>query len=511
MSALAFEIENVNSPVMVHKTAEGGLLVAPDHTGSEFGASSQGSLPSTQTTAPVNYDGAVYNPNVPPTPRAYHYDGLIPTGYFCLWLGARKAEKSLFALQKAMCDACGANWLTYLNLLGPVPVLYIDSENHSHDIDERYREHVQAFTREQQELIHRNLRIVKAVELKERGINIELSNAEFWAYLAQKHADAQVIYLDCWYQLTSIKPGDAITARKAVEAFKEYFPKKTIFLLHHTANESKESRAKTNPVWLRVTGAERWSGNISEQSVLTKIAELVICQERYEPKDEEGLAETSVIDFQVFSRSSTGTPLMSFEADYGDESKGEDLRYRRRMTNILTTPAAAMLRALSGNGRSAVVFRSIPEIIKSAAKQKSAREYTAVRELILKGYLLQGRTPNGYEYRLRSDSAVEAALDAADSSPAAQKSAVDFLREKLCFADGTPNPDGIPRECLQQMVTATDITWQAVRQAKTRLKVIDETRHGQIFWRWPDKSKKAKQNKLPTGEQLTISEPDIPF
>jgi hypothetical protein len=185
------------------------------------------------------------------------------------------------------------------------------------------------------------------------------------------------------------------------------------------------------------------------------------------------------------------------------------------MVTSLTKPAAAMLRALSGNGRSKVRWQSIPAIIKSAAKVKSAREYSAVRELMLKSYILQERTPTGYEYRLQADSAVAAALDAADSTPAAQQSAAEFLRANLCFADGTPIPGGVPRDSLQQVAQNSDTSWEAVRRAKPRLKVVDETRDGTIYWKWPEKLKKPKKSK--TAEQPTLksttsgSDADIPF
>lgn len=455
------------------------------------------------------YAAATYDPSAPQELRQYHYDGILLVGYLCLWLGARKAEKSLFALWKAMCDACGANWISFQNMLGPVEVLYFDAEDHASDIDDRYREHIQAFTPEQQKLIKKNLHIKKGTELKQLGIDIEYTNAELWSFLAAEFPNVQSVYLDCWYELNSIKAGENVAARKAVEQFRRYFSDKTVFILHHTGNESKESRAKESPVWLRVMGAERWSGNISYHSVLTKLAELIICQERYEPKDDEGLAEVSFIDFQLFSRSSSGTPLLSFENDYGDETKGEEWKYRRKMITSLSQPALAILRALSGNGRSQIRFLSIPALFKSAGKQKSAREYRAVRELIIKGYILYERTADGVEYRLRDDG-VEGPtanmMAEAAKSPAAQKSAGDFLKASLLFADKTPNP-GVPRDSLQQAAQAADLSWDAVRQAKTRLGVDDETRGGVIYWKWPQKVKKSKKSRASEREE----QPHIPF
>jgi RecA-family ATPase len=62
---------------------------------------------------------STYDFTAPRTQRKYDYDGLVVTGVYCLWLGARKAEKSLFALRKAMHDASGRDWFNHKNMIGP--------------------------------------------------------------------------------------------------------------------------------------------------------------------------------------------------------------------------------------------------------------------------------------------------------------------------------------------------------------------------------------------------------
>lgn len=311
------------------------------------------------------------------TKRVYDYDELIPHGYFVLWLGARKAEKSLFALRKSMHDACGKDWFRYRNTRGPVDVLYFDTENDDCDIQDRYTEIIQEFSPDEQRLIRANLQVVSGTALKKNGVDIEWTDSPFWQGLATEHANAQVVYLDCFYQLHSERAADNQRQKRALEFFESIFPERTIFLLHHTGRESDESLQKKKPNWLRIIGPERWSNKCSGGSVITKKAELIFCQERYQERDREGY---SCIDFQTFGRSSEESPLMSFEVDYGNGA--EPFKYRRQQVLRLSALAASVLQKLRGRG---------PWKSKYAIGQESGgvggRNYRAISELIGKGAL----------------------------------------------------------------------------------------------------------------------------
>jgi hypothetical protein len=120
-------------------------------------------------------------------------------------------------------------------------------------------------------------------------------------------------------------------------------------LLHHTGRESQESLLRKNPAWLRVPGAERWSNKSAGGNVLTKKAELIICQEKYVERDAEGIENDSFIDFQAYSRSSSGLVLYSFEPIFfGEEVNGDapEYKFRRKMVVKLSSLAAQ-----AGEGR----------------------------------------------------------------------------------------------------------------------------------------------------------------
>ena len=338
--------------------------------------------------------------------RIYDYDELIPHGYFVLWLGARKAEKSLFALRKSMHDACGKDWFRYRNALGPVGVLYFDTENDNCDIEDRFTEIIQEFSPDEQKLIRANLHVVSGTSLKKNGFDIEWTNKAFWQGLAKEHADKQVVYLDCFYQLHSERAVDNQGQKQVLEFFERLFSERTIFLLHHTGRESDLSLQRKKPNWLRIIGPERWSNKCSGGSVITKKAELIFCQERYQERDRDG--GYSCIDFQTFGRSSEESPLMSFEVDYGNGT--EPFKYKRQQVLRLSALAASLLQKLKGRG---------PWKSKYAIGQESGgvggRNYRAISELIGKGALK--RRSDGTYFVVDAEAGVAQKPDQRDPLP----------------------------------------------------------------------------------------------
>jgi hypothetical protein len=416
---------------------------------------------------------AEYDINAPRTERKYDYDGLVVTGAYCLWLGARKAEKSLFALRKAMHDACGKNWFNHKNMVGPVKVLYFDTENDKTEVDERYREIVTEFTESEQALIRKNLSLVLGKELKRRSIDIEFDNKTLWEHLQHEHRHTHVVYLDCWYQLQSIKATDNQTQKIVLEMFEKYFPKTTIFLLHHTARESEDSLLRKNPAWLRILGAERWSNKSSGGNVLTKKAELIICQERYVERDEEGVENDWFIDFQAYSRSSPSSILFSFEPVFGEEIDGvvREYKYRRKMVVKLSSLAAKAAKKLQGKGP----WKSRYDLTKEVG-MVGGKQYRAIDELIVKGFIVH----EGDEFFL-NEVGYDEAIDLSAENVVAVKTAAALLDELLLRPDQTPN-DGVPYDFIKARAEADGLDMKSVRRARERRKAKTENRNGMVYW-----------------------------
>lgn len=403
--------------------------------------------------------------------RTWDYDGLIARGVYCLWLGARKAEKSLFALRKAMHDACGKNWLNHKNLVGPVRVLYFDSENDKADVYERYGEIITEFLPAEQKLIQKNLVIFIGKELKREKVNIEFNNQELWEFLKLNSGNPQVVYLDCWYQLQSIKAADNEAQKKALEMFEDYFPNTTLFLLHHTGRESQESLLRKNPAWLRLIGAERWSSKSSGGNVLTKKAELIICQEKYVERDQEGVEGDSFIDFQAYSRSSPGSILYSFEPVFAEEIDGviHEYKFRRKMVVKLSSLAAQAARKLRGKGPWPSKYALTKDIGMHGGKQ-----YRAIDELIVKGFITQEQDDF---YMTGDDEAIELSAD----NVIAVKTAGDLLDELLLRPDGRPNA-GVEYNFIKARAEAEGISMASIQKARQRKSIESVERDNKTWW-----------------------------
>jgi AAA domain len=407
------------------------------------------------------------------TVRTWDYEGLIPRGAFCLWLGARKAEKSLFALRKAMHDACGKNWLNYKNMVGPARVLYFDTENDKADVDDRYREIIDEFSLTEQALIQKNLVICIGKEMKRVKVDFEVWNHDLFDYLKKDANDPRIVYLDCWYQLQSIKAANNEAQKKALEMFEEYFPNTTIFLLHHTGRESQESLLRKNPSWLRVIGAERWSNKSAGGNVLTKKAELIICQEKYVERDAEGIENDSFIDFQAYSRSSSGSILYSFEpVFFGEEVNGDapEYKFRRKMVVKLSSLAAQAARKLRGKGPWANRYALAKDVGMNGGKQ-----YRAIDELVVKGFIVHDGNDAGFSFT-DDENAVELSAE----NIVALKTAGSFLDELLLRPDGMPN-QGALYDFIKSRLNATGSAWSHYARHANK-GVRSEEREGKTWW-----------------------------
>jgi AAA domain len=408
------------------------------------------------------------------TVRTWDYEGLIPRGAFCLWLGARKAEKSLFALRKAMHDECGKNWLNHKNMVGAARVLYFDTENDKADVDDRYREIIDEFSLAEQALIQKNLVIRIGKEMKKVKVDFEVWNHNLFDYLKKDANDPRIVYLDCWYQLQSIKAADNEAQKKALEMFEQYFPNTTIFLLHHTGRESQESLLRKNPSWLRAIGAERWSNKSAGGNVLTKKAELIICQEKYVERDEEGIENDSFIDFQAYSRSSPGSILYSFEpVFFGEEVNGDapEYKFRRKMVVKLSSLAAQAARKLRGKGPWANRYALAKDVGMNGGKQ-----YRAIDELVVKGFIVHDGNDAGFSF---TDD--EHAVELSAENIVALKAAGSFLDELLLRPDGVPN-QGVLYDFIKSRAEGDGIGMESLRKARQRKGVRSEEREGKTWW-----------------------------
>jgi hypothetical protein len=406
--------------------------------------------------------------------RTWDYSELIPRGALCLWLGARKAEKSLFALRKAMHDACGKNWLNHHNCVGPVRVFYFDSENDKADVDERFREIITEFTASERELIQKNLVLRIGKEIKKAKINIEVWNRELFEFLKNDAGDPPVVYLDCWYQLQSIKAVDNEKQKEALELFEEYFPNATIFLLHHTGRESQESLLRKSPACLRVIGAERWSNKSAGGNVLTKKSEVILCQEKYVERDEEGIEGDWFIDFQLYARATAGSILYSFEpVFFGEEVNGvaPEYKFRRKMVVKLSSLAAQAARRLQGKGPWESRYALAKDVGMNGGKQ-----YRAIDELIVKGFIVDDGKDAGYSFTDDED-----AIELSAENVVALKTAGSFLDELLLRPDGTPN-QGVMYDFIKTRAKDEGIGLASLRKARQRKKVKSEERGGKTWW-----------------------------
>jgi AAA domain len=366
----------------------------------------------------------------------FDYEGLIPTGAFCAWLAAMKAEKSLFALRKAMCDASGHSWMNYKNMRGPLGVLYFDAENTKSHIYDRRDEILGEFFESEQDLILDNLRIVSGKDLREMGYDIEYNNKFFWERLASKYASVGSVYLDCWYQLHSLKASDGSAQKNALDIMQGYFKGKTIFLPHHVGRESDDAMQKKNPRGLKEMGAHVWMNKVSQSMNLPRKADLIICQEKVHEFDEDSNKIGEHIDFQVYSRGEE-SPLLTFEPVYYDDD-GNEFKYRRKMRTSLSSLAASILNRFQGRGPWDSKYALAREV------GRGGNQYHAIKELQGKGFLL--KDDRGFYFS--EDHGV--VISDAARSQSAIKQATEFLK-RLLLKGGQPIKGGVQEKMLKEL------------------------------------------------------------
>lgn len=410
----------------------------------------------------ASVDRAVFNPDKKDKKvTTFDYQGLIVHGHLIGWIAPTKAEKSLWALRKAMHDACGRDWMNCRNMRGAQKVFYLDTENSEADFNDRYAEIVAEFSPREQELIRVNLRpsvVLGKVLTEEEGIEIEYHNTEFWEHIRSRFQSAEVVYLDCWYDLHSAKAADNETQKRALMIIRSYFPGRTLHLIQHTGRETSESLLKKTPAGLRELGAFRWKDRVAQGFVFLKKVETIICQEKRLTEDGE------FIDFEIWSRSIPHMPLLTFEPVYFEGEK--ELKYRRKLVENLSTLAASVLTRLQKQDS----WKSWYEISKEIGR--GGKQKWAVDELKFKGLLYEDE----HGWHVNKSLGVEALKQTANQ-PDAHNAAIAFLEKTVLRV-----AEGLPESVVRSMAESEGIVLgQATDYKEIRAHLDLKTK--ELIWR----------------------------
>jgi hypothetical protein len=374
----------------------------------------------------------------------YHYEGCLVRGQMVVWAAPTKGKKSSFALLKAMCDACGADWYNFRNVSGPLQVFYLDTENSKGDLYERFDEYLLEFNPEQQKLILANLQIVFGKEIgKASGMELELHNTALWDVLQSRFVGAAVVYLDCWYDLHDAKDSDAKTQKAALNIVLQRFKGKSLFIVQHIGRDMLENLTKKNNAALRYLGGPRYINRIAQSFVLARKAEAFILQEPFELKDEDDSVTEEVIDLQIWGRSTPKLPMLTFKQVPFHNDR--EYNFRHEIDTSLSKAGATLLTRLKNGGP----WKSYRALLKDATSGYGGKQKTALDELRFKGYL--SYQPDGIRLKPMSG----AVLLSAAQQRSAKKDADAFL-ERVLLPSGIPN-DGLTDEAIRQLAEAEGV------------------------------------------------------
>jgi hypothetical protein len=212
------------------------------------------------------------------------------------------------------------------------------------------------------------------------------------------------------------------------------------------------------------------------------MAEMIICQERYQQRDAEGVVNDEWIDLQAFSRSGgveVGI-LMSFAADYGDGT--HEYKYRRNLDIKLSGLAQSALAHLQGKGP----WPSRYAVMREMDWKPGGKQYRAVAELIVKGYLADKP-----DFHLVGDP--QDALKEASGNPVATMSAREFLERHLMF-NGQPLSDGLPVTAIKQMAPLYGVNFESLKTVRQRLGIVSyDDKDGLPWWKLTVAPKKERR------------------
>jgi hypothetical protein len=299
-----------------------------------------------------------------------------------LTIGRKKARKSLFEMERAMCIAAGKDWYGH-NCPKARKVAYFDSENGKELMMERYQELLKDFTPEEQALIAVNFYpyLTSGRAAMEAGVSLDYKEGvDFWNKYAEKTADCEVHFLDCLYNFHSKEPKDNNGLAEVIRVLQfrcsERGNGKTVVILNHTRSMSNDDLKKLNSISLPRLGAEAFSEQAFGGKVALKMASMVYCVDHVSTRDEDGEEESDFWYLQFFGRVPT-SPLMKFESTDGF--------CRVRMIRELSKGAARAAYDLKKAGGSWVSFHEMAKLVRCAR----SRAYILLRELRVKGCLIE--------------------------------------------------------------------------------------------------------------------------
>lgn len=314
-----------------------------------------------------------FNPQVEVAEREWVLEGLFPKTAFVAWIGPEKSEKSLFGMRQGMCIACGKNWNGFV-CVKPRTVSYLDSENAMEDLHERYHELLTEFSADEQKLIEQNFHLVNGRDVVAAGISLDHSNEAFWKAFVSDNP-SEVFYLDCLYMFHSKSATDNEGLLKVLTKLRNYCGyDRCVVVAHHTRKRTDEEAARRKTS-LRNIGIRVWSDKAYGGGVFKKYADVIVGQERFDKRNENGDVTESCIDWQAYGRMISDTPMLSFEPD------GE-FRYRRRMVTNLSQGASEVLAEMRQQGGS---WKSRHALAKSLRSCSRSTVYLHMDELKIKG------------------------------------------------------------------------------------------------------------------------------
>jgi hypothetical protein len=395
--------------------------------------------------------------------RQFHYDGLTHRGDRVLVLGATKAMKSYRALNKAMHDACGRSWLGFENQLGPMKSMYLDLENTAGIIKLRRDYMLQWFTPSERELIKANLKVISGQEVlrniaKNIGSNhsYEYTDNLFWTALSQIADNCETVYIDCFYKLHNLPANMGEEQRAALLKVWSYFrPEQSVFMLHHLGRMSREAINSGNHPWLRKVGTKVWAQQISQSIHLLREATTIFCQELFEIRDKEGNVTFESVDFMASGRNLVNdTPLIEripyydAEDECWEEVFGE-MPYRFK-PGPLSDAAGSVLRFLAKTPD--VVYPSVYALVRAQHDSVGKRQYTPIRELILKGHLV--KSWDGY-HLATDQKVIQETTEQLAETPAARRKVSEFL-DSILMPNGVGN-EGMAKSAIKALADSQNL------------------------------------------------------
>lgn len=418
--------------------------------------------------AAAHIDGFFYHPGDKIIPRVWIHEGFNALATKTIWIGPEKAEKSLFALRKAMHEACGADWFGY-HSTGPIKVSYFDAENPVEDIDDRYKELLSEFSPEQQVLINENLRVFKGRAYLQTKCSFDFENTSFWKDFAEKENKRGSVsyYFDCLYQFHYKQAKDNEGLKDVIDSLHGYVGLQNAFtMMHHTHKEMNEDLGKQSKTALRFIGARSWSNKIYGGGHVKKMADIVACQERFEVREGSEVQEC-FLDFAVFSRIAPDSPLLSFEDDI-------ERKYKRNMVISLSAQANQVLYALAdARGPWQSMYQAAKAVASVCSKRKA---YERLKELVTKGYLLEGRDGclvlrAGSNGALRRDGAEVQAEMTEEHAKSTRKWLQNLMGDSACSV-----------ESVKAMAKRDGYNWESIRKNRGAWGIRSFELNGSQMW-----------------------------